>query len=396
MNPLLETLSVWTARDVASCALAFVSTLVLLHSLIPLARRIGLVDRPYGAKIHTLPTPLVGGIAMFTAFALTMPMLDIGLTPYRPLLVAGAMLVIVGVLDDFKELSSTPRLAAQIIAALMMCYWGEVRLVDMGALKFDGGITRLGIWEVPLTVFCVIGVINAVNMIDGLDGLASGLASIAFGTLAYAAAAGGVPAHALVLVLLTSATLAFWFMNAGLPGRSDANVFMGDGGSLFLGFALAWFVIELSQGSGRVIAPAQALWIAVIPLMDTVRLLIWRAAQGQSPFKGDQEHLHHVLRRLGVNAGRSVGWILAMALGAAVFGVTAPALGISELSLFYGFMGLFTAYALFMAWIGFQRGLFGRPMEARLGAGDRRHSTDRRVDERRRGGDRRQSEERRT
>ena len=109
---------------------------------------------------------------MFCGFVVAAAALEVTLTPYRGFFVAGATLVVVGVLDDLQELSSPVRFGAQIVAAVLMAWWGGIVLADPGALRPDGSVFALGAWAVPLTVFATVGVINAINMSDGLDGLA--------------------------------------------------------------------------------------------------------------------------------------------------------------------------------------------------------------------------------
>jgi UDP-GlcNAc:undecaprenyl-phosphate GlcNAc-1-phosphate transferase len=350
-------------RDPVAVVIAFVACLVLLRGLVPIAHRAGLVDRPSRIKVHGSTTPLVGGLAIFCAFAMALPLLNVDLIPFRALLAAGAMLVVTGVLDGLHELSSRVRFGAQMSAALVMCFLGDLRLVDMGSLHFDGGMTTLGPLEVPLTVFCVVGVVNALNMADGLDGLGAGLAAVTLGALATAAGLAGHNESLWVLLVATSAVVAFWSINTRLPWRHrPAVAFMGDAGSLFLGFFIAWFVVALSQGNSRAIAPVQALWLLAIPLMGTVRLLVWRLCMGRSPFSGDQEHLHHVLRRLGLSTGHSVAVVLVLALAGAAFGLAGPTLGVSEIGLFLTFMACFCTYALFLGF-GWWRGrLFVWPL----------------------------------
>jgi UDP-GlcNAc:undecaprenyl-phosphate/decaprenyl-phosphate GlcNAc-1-phosphate transferase len=382
-------------RTIVAICVAFAGTLALLHYFVPLARRIGLVDRPNSVKVHDEPIPLVGGLAIFVAFAISMASLEVGLTPYRPLLVAGALLVIVGMLDDFHELSSTARFGAQIVAALVMCFWGDVRLQDMGVLRATGEITQLGLWEVPLTVFCVVGVVNAINMADGLDGLSSGLVGIALAAMLFESSMAGRIADASVLAVLLSAVFAFWLMNTRAPGRERANAFLGDAGSLFLGFVLAWFVVDLSQGDARTLSPVQALWFVAIPLLDTVRLLLWRAAAGRSPSRGDQEHLHHLLRRVGLNHGMSVAIILALAVLGVAVGIGGPRLGVSEVILFNAFMVVFTTYSLLLGYTWWRKRFLVWPLLQRVNVADRRQESDRRDETERRQGGRRTSTERR-
>ncbi len=130
---------------------------------------------------------------------------------------------------------------------------------------------------------------------------------------------------------------------------------MGDAGSLFIGLFLAWYVVDLSQGETRAIAPVQALWFLLVPLFDTVRLLIWRPARGCSPFAASRDHLHHVLRSYGLDHADCAWLMLYVAAIAALFGLAAPGLGISEFALFYLFMVLFTAFALGVNWLWWRR-----------------------------------------
>lgn len=378
-----------TLRDFIAIAMAFVGTWVLLRALVPVALRIGLVDRPNELKIHGRATPLIGGLAIFAAFAIAIPLLGVGLTEFRPMLMACAILVIVGVLDDFVDLSPAIRFGAQIFAALIMCLWGDVQLIDMGLLKFDGSVTTLGLLSIPLTVFCVVGVVNAVNMVDGLDGLSSGLVLIALAAMGIEVFLSAHQTDGWVISVLFAAVLAFWFTNTRWSGRDGALSFLGDAGSLFLGFALAWFVVRLTQGDERAFQPVQALWFLLIPLSDTVRLLIWRTAMGNSPFQGDQEHLHHVLRRLRLRHGLTVYLILALALAGAAFGILAPRLGMSELTLFMCFMAWFVVYSLALGVAWWRQSLFGISLDRRVAVEQRRVTMERRQGDRRRGGERR-------
>ena len=336
-------------------ALVFVASVLLVPVLKPLAFRLQLVDAPGERKQHLHPTALTGGVAMFMAFALAMPWLYATQVPVLVLVPCALLLVAVGVIDDRFELPTRIRFLAQIAAGVLMCVAADVRLADMGWLRFDGGLADLGIWTVPISVFCVVGVINAINMLDGLDGLAGGMALIAGGALGYSAMTAGRADDALVLGVFCAAVAGFWCWNVRYPGRQRASVFMGDAGSLFIGLVLAWYVIDLSQGDARAIAPVQALWFMMVPLFDTVRLLIWRPARGCSPFGADRDHLHHVLRGYGLSHAGTAWSMLGVAAVSTLFALSAPALGISELALFYVFMTLFTAYALIASWLWLRR-----------------------------------------
>ncbi len=327
----------------SSHVIAFAVTLTLLRVLMPLARRIDLVDCPGGRKCHDGPVPLIGGIAMFWGFLFAVLTLDVSLAPLRALFAGSALLVLVGVLDDFHELSSRTRFIGQIMAALAMIYWGGVRLGHLGHLV-SSGLFTLRPWEAPVTAFATVGVINALNMADGLDGLAGSLALIALGTMAALALAAGHLAEAQVLLVLASAVAAFLCLNLRFAGRPRALVFMGDAGSMFLGFAIAWFSIGLSQGDAPAMTPVTALWIFALPLFDTVSIMLRRVLKGRSPFAADREHFHHILQAAGYSVNESVLIMTSLALGLAAVGVAGFHMRIPESVMFLGLMMLFAAY----------------------------------------------------
>ncbi len=320
---------------------------------------------------------------MFFAFALATLTLDIGLMEYRSFFAAAAILVVVGILDDMHELSSRARFGAQILAAALMAYWGGVVLGDLGFLGSGGSAFLLSGWEIVFTVFATVGVINALNMSDGLDGLAGGLALIALLGLAYAT-------ERALLTMLAVVVAGFLLFNMRLPWRHRALVFMGDAGSMFLGFAITWFFIALSQGDDRAMAPVTALWLLMIPLFDTIWLILWRFSQGRSPTSSDVGHLHHVLQMTGMRASTSVWVMLAIAGFGAIAGIAALENGVAERTMFYVFLGLFAAYSAFMALSWHRRKLLWWPIERRLmGLADRRELDARSSEERRQGLDRR-------
>ena len=170
---------------------AMVITTVLLIKLPSVAVKIGLVDHPDDRKQHQGQVPLIGGIAIFVGFGLALLTLDIPLSDYRGLFVGATILVVVGVLDDLHELSSTFRFIAQILAAIAMAEWGGVRLLDLGEISPAGNTVHLNWWSSLLTIFATVGVINALNMIDGLDGLAGSLSLITVISLALLCFIGG-------------------------------------------------------------------------------------------------------------------------------------------------------------------------------------------------------------
>ena len=327
-----------------SFIIAFGLTLQLLLVLARVAPRIDLVDRPGGRKAHQGAVPLVGGLAMFIGFAFSLLMLEESLSPWRPMLAGASLLVVVGVLDDLHELSSSKRFLVQIGAALMMVYWGGVELLDLGQLVSQGSLVELGFWSVPLSVFATVGVINALNMVDGVDGLAGSISSLTALALLVVALLGGADVPAMVLGLLLCSILAFLVLNLRFPWQPRARVFMGDAGSMFLGFVLAWFLIDFSQGEDRLISPATALWLLGIPLIDTVTMMLRRLMKRRSPFEPDREHFHHILLLAGFSPGTTLAIMLGVSTLMGTLGLLAHYAGVPESWMFYGFLLLFAGY----------------------------------------------------
>ncbi|MEM7405265.1 MAG: MraY family glycosyltransferase [Pseudomonadota bacterium] len=333
-------------------ALALLATAGLIALLRPVAGRLGWLDEPGAHKTHDSAVPVTGGIAMFLVFAVALLLVNPAMKHLWTLVAAAAALVVVGALDDRYQLSYRWRFMAQTAAGLVMTLGADTALRDMGYLQWDHSLTETGLWQVPLTVFCVVGVINALNMLDGLDGLAGTVALIAAAALAWFAFTGGRDADGVVLLVLAAVLAGFLSWNWRLPGRRRARVFMGDAGSLSVGFVLAWFVVSLSQleDGTRAMLPVQALWVLCVPLMDTVRLLVWRAAYGTGPFKPDRQHLHHVLQRRGWSHGQAAATVIALHATGVIAGLVAPGYGVSEFAMFYAFMALFFCYAVALGW----------------------------------------------
>jgi len=302
-------------------ALAFTSGLILW--LGPVARAVGLVDIPSARKTHTGKVPLIGGLAIYAAVFVAMIVSDVvrpdDLVPenFGPFYLAGMFLVMAGMVDDFIDLSPLKKLAAQSVAALTMIFGAQIMLGDLGELGNRGDILSLGFLSVPFTVVATIGVINALNMSDGLDGLAGSLALVSLFGFMVATAAFGNGQDSRHLAILAAAVIGFLLFNFRLPGRQSAVAFLGDSGSMFLGFALAWFAVKFSQGEDRVIAPAAALWFLLVPLFDAVAMTVRRILNRKPPFGADREHLHHIF----LLAGFTVSETVAIMAGIAMLGV---------------------------------------------------------------------------
>lgn len=289
--------------DVEKWLLAAVLTWFAHWLLYPLAYRFQLLDVPKGRKDHARPTPVIGGLAMaIGVVAAAWWLLDAADPGVNRALVGfslgAALLMAVGLLDDKYDLPWWLRICFQIAAALIMVHVGDVRVEHLGPV-FGLGDTSLGVLSVPFTVFATVGLINAINMVDGSDGVAGSLMLTALLMLGAACIYSGNGAMLEWVLILAGAVTAFLAHNLRFPWRSRAKVFMGNAGSAFLGYCIAWVAFRLTQDPGHPVSPILALWLIPIPVMDCLVLMARRIRMGHSPFKADHNHIHHLLRAGG-------------------------------------------------------------------------------------------------
>jgi len=360
--------------NLLSYPMAMLVAVLLVRVLMRMAGHMGLLDQPGWRKGHAVAIPAVGGLAIFLAFIFGLLISEAPLGSLRAYATAAGLIVVVGFLDDMQELPSSSRFGVQIVAALLMVYWGGLRLHGLGHLiSIDVPVT-LGLWSAPLSVFAVVGVINAVNMIDGMDGLAGGVSLVVLLALMFLAGSeSGLVFHVLLLLSLVLAVFLYYNLPRGETGR--ARIFLGDAGSMFLGFTIAWYLVTLSQGEGAVLEPVTALWILGLPLIDTVSIMLRRMLRGRSPFAADREHMHHLLLALGVRVQYALVILLVLAVSLAAVGVAAQRLGVPGPAMFGAFLALFAAYFLFSLRLWRNGRLFGRHLERRT-ARERRQGAD--------------------
>lgn len=332
--------------------LPFVVVLVFVPALRLLAPDLGLLDRPNARKHHEGAVPLVGGIAMFAAFI--MASLTLGLLTEMPwgFFLGAAIVMILGMADDRHSLGSTLRFLVQALAVWLAITTSGNLITDLGELVGPWWIP-LGMLSVPFTVFGYMGVINAVNLSDGADGMAGGIAltALAWFIVVFtllredgAWVAGSVD-YVRVLLAMCGAVLGFLAYNLRTPWRKRASVFMGDAGSLFLGFVLGWFAIwSASQMGARDLYPVSTLWILIVPIFDTVSCMLRRVLQGRSPMSPDRQHAHHLLQAWGLSHGKAVAALIAVnALGGLV-GVVGWRLRWPEYAMFGSIAACFVVY----------------------------------------------------
>lgn len=281
--------------------IAFLLSLFTVPLLVKWARRADVYDATGGHKIHAGKVPRLGGMAIFFAFTLALTLFS-EVPPVIWGLLAGASIVFVtGLLDDLFTLTPKEKFLGEILATLTTISMSKLYITDLGDLFGFGNITLpLGL-AIPFTVFAVVGVINAINLIDGLDGLSGGISVIALITLfllGYHDGNGEVP---LICAALIGATSGFLVFNA-----HPARIFMGDAGSLLLGFVLAFLSIHLTQAHGANVRPVAPLLILGLPIVDAVFVMTRRLLKGSSPFRADKTHIHHQFLYLGLNHMQAV------------------------------------------------------------------------------------------
>ena len=320
------------AEGLPRAALACLLTIAAIWVAGPVARRIGLVDRPRGRRLHVDAVPLTGGIGIFLGFAALSLTLGIGSPLFFGLLLPAALLLLAGLLDDLFELGPGLKFVLQILIALVAVVLGDLRIESLGDLLGQGEIV-LGAWSVPFTVFALVGVINAVNMIDGMDGLAAVVVMVAAVWAGIVSLITGTVDTSAMLLILAGVVAGFLVLNLRLPWRRQAAVFMGNSGSGVLGFVLAWFAIELCRIPGG-LYPISAVWILALPIVDALALIVRRPVRGRSPLRGGLDHAHHVLFQNGVCQGATVGMLGLMGVAAGAVGVGGWLLGVSEAILF--------------------------------------------------------------
>nr|WP_277999018.1 MraY family glycosyltransferase [Moorella sulfitireducens] len=278
-------------------AISFIVTPFLCR----VAPRLGAVDKPDARKVHHTPTPRLGGVAIYAGFLGAFALLGYHGDKYLGLLLGGTFIMLVGLVDDLKNISPRLKLMGQIIAAAIVVAFG-VR-VEFLTNPFDG-LLILGKLAIPVTIFWLVGVTNALNLVDGLDGLAAGTSFIAAVTIAVVAWFNGEGVVALLSLALAASVLGFLPFNF-----HPARIFMGDSGSMFLGFNLAALAVVGLTKSATVVSLLVPVVILGLPILDTVLAIIRRYLNHRPIFAPDKGHLHHCLLAQGLTQRQAVSII---------------------------------------------------------------------------------------
>lgn len=305
-----------------SLSAGLIAGLALTPLSVVLARRWGVLDLPGTRKVHTSPTPRLGGIAiaLATIIGAAIALLTAAAQPAESsalltLLLVSLFVLGVGIADDLFNIRSNFKLLALIAAAITVCGAG----VRIDAIILNGReAIPLGWWGWLLTIAWIVGITVSINFIDGLDGLAGGIAAIACGLIALTASLHNVAGTAILSLALLGSLIGFLVFNF-----SPARVFMGDGGSMFVGFTLATLTVLQQRSVGTttgLMLPALAL---AVPLLDTALTVVRRSVIHRSLFTAEREHIHHRLLVLGLCPKHAVYVLYGASLLSAGVGVLA-------------------------------------------------------------------------
>lgn len=328
------------------------ASLGFIAALYPCAVKMGFTDKPCHRKQHKNPTPLIGGLAIYLAILVTL-ILNFNFLPNQGAFISAiTLLVIVGLVDDYKNLGVRVRLVVQIVAGLIMTEYADIKIENLGNI-FGFGDIHLGALSSAFTVFAVVGGINAFNMIDGMDGLAGSLTLITIASLAVVSRMAHNDALFIYCLIFGACILAFLSLNLRIFGRSNAKVFLGDTGSTMFGFTVCWLAIDASQGENNPIPASTVLWIMALPLIDSVCIMLRRIVKGRSPVNPDREHLHHLFIVAGYSNNSTLIIILAVSLFLSITGITiGHFINAPDSLIFWAFICIFAGYYWLMnnAW----------------------------------------------
>lgn len=289
-----------------------------------IAIHVGAVDVPDARKVHTKPMPRLGGLSIFCGFLLGYMLFGDRSPEMISILIGGFIVIITGIIDDIKPLPASIKFSAQFCAALVVTLYGGILLRDINAF---GIYLPFGIFSYPLTIFFILGAINCINLIDGLDGLAAGISAIFFLTIGIIATIqnlmGGLDV-CLAFIMLGS-VLGFLVHNF-----YPAKIFMGDSGSMFLGFIIS-IISLLGFKNVTVTSLIIPCLLLAIPIMDTLFAIFRRMLKGESISNPDKQHLHHQLLKLNLSHRNTVLVIylidILFALASIVYVIGDPQLG---------------------------------------------------------------------
>ncbi len=330
--------------------LAFLVAAFSIYILHPVAIKLSFVDRPSERKLHEGDVPLIGGISIFIPIMFVLFLFPNLIPNSEVYTLCSALFLLIGFIDDKLDLSVRLRMVLIIAISVWMILYVDFKIDYLGDLLGFGGVS-LSDSGLLFTVIAIIGSITAFNMVDGLDGLLGSLAIVTLSSLSILFEINGQHDLLLFCFVVIAALIPYVICNLGLLPKRKLKVFMGDSGSLFIGFTVIWLLIESSQHYDPLqvmdkMNPVTSLWIIAIPLMDMAYTMLRRIRNKQSPFKPDRDHIHHVFARLGLSPLQTLICICTIAVVFAAIGITGELLNVSENVMCITFVIAFIGYFL--------------------------------------------------
>ncbi len=327
-------------RETYICQVFLVSLMItyfILPRLCLYATNLGLFDNTNKRKVHKFGRPLVGGISIaigvFIGYLLFVPMQNM-----MGYFIGMIIVLMIGFADDFKKLAARWKLIAQTLATFTVIYFSDTILLSLGNILYSGPI-NLGIFAIPVTIFCVVGIINATNMIDGVDGLAGSISLIAFVSFGLVAYINNQMECVLLSVALSGAVIAFLRYN-----WYPSMLFMGDAGSFLIGFSMAFLSITITQKDNGLVSPVVPLLVMAVPIVDTFTVVIKRIINGKNPFSAGKDHFHHILLRFGLKKREVALTLILLTAIFSCFGIMGTIFRIPDYYLFSIFSIYFITY----------------------------------------------------
>jgi len=339
-------LDLYKSIPLLSILVSSLTTLVAIYFLRTFATNTGLIDTPNSRKPHDGSVPLIGGIAMYMGVIVGILLTSNNLNELNYFILASGIILIIGVLDDFRNISVLLRFAIQMLVAIFITTIAGVNIESFGNL-FGSGDISLNKWSYFISAIAIITAMNALNMSDGIHGLAGVTSLITFLAILYLSIDSLSQEIILVLILISSVLPVFLINNICLGVPKYKRIFMGDGGSMFIGLTIVWALIELSQGEGRAFSPVTALWLFSLPLFEMFTAFFRRLITGDSPFKPDLFHSHHVLIHLGFGEKTTLLVLSIFSLLMAVIGILSELYGVDEWVMFVLFLLVFVIHVIF-------------------------------------------------
>ena len=316
---------------ISAVLITFTVTVAFLLALRPVAFGTKFVDHPGGRKMHTGDVPIIGGIAMFIGVLAGMAVIGIVSVLTVGIFVSFFLLVLVGAIDDAYGVAPIVRVLVQLAAIIIMVHCSETMLYSLGN-PFGFGEIQLGPFALVGTLMVAFTVINAYNLIDGVDGLAGILALIALVGIVIIGPADS--ASTIMSLIVGSSIFGFLIFNLPVVVNRRIRTFMGDAGSTVLGFTIFWATLGISQGGDALISPVAGLWLAAIPVFDSLTCFVRRIASGKSPFSPGRDHFHHTLQRGGFGVQQTLAILGGLQIVYATIGLVGYKLGLPDFVLF--------------------------------------------------------------